>query len=434
MRVVTCVICISVPIPSGFGGTIACLSFSDASCASRLIGELTGAVPGQRMGPRKALGLPLTTGSLAIRFLVSLSNLCCFAVFLSTCTPYSHRFLALVSRSLWSLRPRAFFLSTIISGGLALPSWTGLCSQMAATLSAHRYAAAMSPPSSSSAQHHHHHSPPNSEQTNSALADEDLLSDMFAADTFSLQSNRDRDLMAMANLLQSALPQHGYQAQFPSGGSIGPASGMGQMGIGQYFAAGNSNPGNGSSWNGWRSEGYSSNSNYSSSGNHAAGSGPAVRPPPPAPSSSYVGMTSYTPATPHGTPMSSFYPDLAAGPPIDSANNANFASDHFAAISTGGPSTSKARYNTRSNARQQQQQQQPQYQDGFDSLFGAAGWQQSGTRAPACSRERASSVTRGRRPSESLDMYGGGGLDTSFEDPSEHRGRSGGQDDDMMEG
>lgn len=234
---------------------------------------------------------------------------------------------------------------------------------MAAAVSTHRYSSSMA---------------------SSHPIQDDELCDLFAQDTFSLESNRDRDLLLMANFLQNALPQ---SSSPPNGPTAASAQWIGGSGPATSLASASSSAG----WNGWRPDASTS---YS-------GSYPSA---PPAPSSSFakdqaafnannnfgIAATSTSgfgvppPApptqTPHGTPMSYTHPSLP--PPSPELN------------------TYTARYGTRSSTRAQLQQQQQQSASSLNGAF------PTGCRAPAVSRERAA---MGRR-SSSLQ-----GLPTAYE-------------------
>lgn len=256
-----------------------------------------------------------------------------------------------------SLLPPAHFVASLLASRLTstLQYIPPPLSRMAAAVSTHRY------PSSMASSHP------------TGLDTDDLL-DLFAADTFSLESNRDRDLLLMASFLQGALPQSSSPPNGPSSstGTAG-AQWIGGNGPASSLASANSSAG----WNGWRPD--ASTSSY--------GSYPSA---PPAPSSSFAkdqaafnannnfgaaatmasGFGAPPPApptqTPHGTPMSFNHPSL---PTIS-------------------PELHPSRYGTRSNTRAQLQQQfaPPPPSSYFPT----------GCRAPAVSRERA---PMGRRSS-----------------------------------
>lgn len=221
------------------------------------------------------------------------------------------------------------------------------------------------------------------------MDDDDLLAS-FASDAFSLESNRDRELMLMASFLQGALPHSSSPPE-----NHHAAAGSNAQWIGGGPAISGALPSSSAGWNGWRPDASTSNGMGGSSNHY--GSYPA---PPPAPSSSFAkeshaafnsnnagpssadfGFGQPT-ATPHGTPMSFAHPSL----PPASPDLSSFPSSHS------GPDP---RYGTRSTTRNNP----PPPQQQLNTTF-------AGCRAPAVSRER---IPFGRRTS------GLAGLPTAYE-------------------
>ncbi|KAI5479051.1 hypothetical protein MNV49_004333 [Pseudohyphozyma bogoriensis] len=183
-----------------------------------------------------------------------------------------------------------------------------------------------------------------SRQAHSSELDEDLLS-LLASDSFSLESQRDRELLLLQSLLHSALPAAGTPAHAhhpPSAQWISQAVASSSPSTGSFASTSNA-----ASWNGWRPE---TAAPYNSLNNNPpAGFGPPA-------------------STPLGTPLSSAFPP--------------------------GTSPETSRYFPRSDdwrSRSSSVSNATASVGGTPAAFLAG----AGYRAPAVSRERESTRTRG---------------------------------------
>lgn len=117
------------------------------------------------------------------------------------------------------------------------------------------------------------YSSPHMQQQSRPLAnDEEDLMALFSSDTFSLESQRDRELLHLSSFLQTALPPGSSPPQ-PSNLSGGNSTSQWISGPDSSHSAG------GAAWNGWRADVSTSTQHYGSANQHPT-------------------------ATPHGTPLS----------------------------------------------------------------------------------------------------------------------------------
>ncbi|SCV72578.1 BQ2448_4115 [Microbotryum intermedium] len=160
---------------------------------------------------------------------------------------------------------------------------------------------------------------------------EDELMDLFASDTFSLESARDRDLMALSKVLQTSLPSSPPLAPATVPTTI-TSTGPGASSSSQQFGASGAQPqwitsqqgyGNGyphaaSSNNGLRPDASTSASAYLHQGAPTCPPSSSFNPPQTGPNSSHIGQVP-PPPTPQGTPMS--YHAHLPSPNLDSFRN-----------------------------------------------------------------------------------------------------------------
>ncbi|GEM08993.1 hypothetical protein Rt10032_c07g3010 [Rhodotorula toruloides] len=212
--------------------------------------------------------------------------------------------------------------------------------------------------------------------------DEDDLLDLLGSDSFSLESRRDRELLALSSFLKTALP--GASAGGPAAHPPGPT-----LAIGGNAAQGLPGGASSSGWNGWRPA-------------HQGGGigGEGVAAPYGSPMSFASTASSMSNLAHHAAPVSSFSP-----PPVpSSSSSSSFAFPsaspaHHSFFPPGSPATTSTSILSASPASRTQA-----------SPFSAPlrHPQQRRIRAPACSRERVPTLSS-IAPTNGRAVAGGAG-------------------------